>query len=113
MRSYAFEEFQPQPGHVRPRSITMSASPSGDDVREESAPIQPPTTAHPLAPLARLVVPGLVAVVNICGVIYGVIPLWNAVDTADKSFEKMRKDSVEGYSRPLKRNAGPFDPEGP
>jgi cytochrome c-type biogenesis protein CcmH/NrfG len=91
----------------------MSASPSGDHAREDSAPIQPPVTANPLAPLARLVIPGLVAVVVICGVIYGVIPLWNAVGSANENYEKMRKDSVEGYSRPLKAPAGPFTPNTP
>jgi hypothetical protein len=76
----------------------MSASPAGDEIRYQAAPIQPPVTSNPLAPFMPLMVPGLLAVFVVLGVIYGAIPVWNMVDTADNNFEKMRKDAVAGYS---------------
>lgn len=74
----------------------MSATPAGDEIRDDTAPSQPPITRNPLR---SLVVPGLLAVVIICGVIYGVIPMWNVMVKTDKNYQKMREDSVRAYSR--------------
>ena len=74
----------------------MSANPAGDEIRDGTAPIEPPTTSNPLVPL---VVPGLVAVLIISGVIYGVIPMWNKMCTADKNLQKISASGVKAYSR--------------
>jgi len=74
----------------------MSANPAGNEIRDKTAPIQPPIAPHPLAPL---VVPGLLAVLIICALIFGVMPMWNMMGTADKNFQKISKDGVEAYSR--------------
>jgi hypothetical protein len=96
--SYTSNDFQLQPGYLPPRNIIVSAEASGDEIREEAAPIQPPDTRHPLAPFMPLVVPGILAVVIIGGVIYGVIPMWNAMGTVNNKYDKMRKDAVRSFS---------------
>jgi hypothetical protein len=76
----------------------MSSESAGDDVRAEAAPIPPPITPHPLAPFKRLLVPGIVTVVIVCGVVYGLIPLWNTMRTANRNYEKFRQEAVRSYS---------------
>ncbi len=101
----------------------MSENHAGDEMRGETAPIQPLTMPNPLAPL---VVPGLLVVLILCGVIFGVMPMWNTMGTTSKNLQKMSKDSAESYSHtyqappvappiyvPGNNPNGPFTPSKP
>jgi hypothetical protein len=76
----------------------MSANPAGDEIRDETAPLEPPDTPNLLASLRRLVVPGTIAVLTIYGVFCGLIPLVNMMGTASNNLEKVRKDSLRSFS---------------
>ncbi len=74
----------------------MSAHPAGDELREETAPVQPPTPGNRFRPL---VLPAVVALVLLCGVIYAVLPMWNGMSTAGKNLQRIREDGVKAWSR--------------
>jgi hypothetical protein len=75
----------------------MSVHPAGDNIHDEAAPIEPPTR-HPLAPFRVLVKPGIIAVLAICGVVFGFIPLWNMMATSSKNLQKITRDSARIYT---------------
>lgn len=90
----------------------MSANPA-DNEMNGSAPIQPPKASNPLL---RLVVPACGVVLLIYLVVYGVVPWWKMLCTADENIQKMREDSVRAYSRPYypgNNSNGPFAPTKP
>jgi hypothetical protein len=80
----------------------MSENPAGDEIRDEAndetAPIQPPIAPNPLRLFMPLVVPVLFAVFCVCGVIYGVIPMWNMMSTANSNLKYLSKTGVDAYS---------------
>jgi len=77
----------------------MSALPAGDENRDETAPIEPPTSPSSLAIVKLLVAPVLLVALLICAVIYAVIPMWHGVSTARKNLKRISDDGVRAYSR--------------
>jgi len=71
----------------------MSASPAGD----EAAPAPPPIASNPFR---HLVVPGLMAVLVLCGVIFGLLPMWSNLCTAEKNYRQFREDAARSQSQP-------------
>jgi hypothetical protein len=78
----------------------MSDNPAGAAVRDETAPVPPPVTPHPLTRFRPLVVPGFLTVVAVCAVIFYVLPICKLMQTADKNYQKFRRDAVRAQSQP-------------
>jgi hypothetical protein len=90
----------------------MSASPAGNEVRDDNPPIQSgdelaqdnapielPVEPHPLSRFKPLLLPALIAMAIIGGLLYAGIPFLNALTKTDEKFQKIREDGVKAYSR--------------